>query len=122
MRRFTCAAMLSAVTFAFVLAGATTDRSVVSVLGKPEGVGPCSSVCGVGSEGQGGFAGNAQGGYVIRPSTRFSDTTVRFAGPPDSGLARLSGATEGSVSGHIHDNGDSTGHLTGIEGQCSGHC
>jgi hypothetical protein len=107
---------------------------------KPDGTGPCSSACAVGSEGQGGTSSGdkpnrpstvtgAQGGYVIRPA-RVPDTTVRFAGPADSGLLELSGAIEGSIYGHIHDRetGQFTGRLTGVESPnpdgspCTGQC
>jgi hypothetical protein len=108
----------------------STSATSSAPAGKPDdGTGPCSSACGVGSEGQGGNAGNAQGGYVIRPA-RVPDTTVRFAGPADSGLLELSGAVEGGIFGHIHnrETGEFTGRLTGVESPnedgspCTGHC
>jgi hypothetical protein len=121
VRRFAYTAIVSISTFALVLAGAT------SAMGKPsDGVGPCSSTCGVGADGQGGTSsgGNAQGGYFKAPTTRFPGSVVRFAGTEDSGLLELSGATEGSASGHVHDSGELTGRTRGDEfgGDCTGHC
>jgi hypothetical protein len=51
------------------------------------------------------------------------DSTVRFIGPDNAGRLEVSGATNGSLNGHVNDDATSvTGHVTGVFGQCNGHC
>jgi hypothetical protein len=127
MRRFASVAIFSVTTFAVVFAGATTDHSVVSVLGQPnDGVGPCSSQCGVGAVGQGGASSDekAQGSYQIGPG-RVPGVNRRAAGTDDSGRLELSGDVEGTLSGTFQADRTGTvtlrGRTTGPEfGECTG--
>jgi hypothetical protein len=138
MRVFLNGLVLSAATVGVVFAGATMDRSVVSVVAEPGG--GCSTNCGVGAFGTANSE-NAQGGYFKREESRlFPGSSVRSAGTEDSGLLRLNridpsdvDAAEGSLIGHADGPTSNSGRVTGdlvvqdpdtegVELSCSGHC
>jgi hypothetical protein len=118
VRKILCANLLAFATSSLVIAGATVDRSVVSLTGQPGG--GCSSACGVGAFGT-AQSDNARGGYLTRPSSMFADTHLRSAGTEGSGLLDLSGATEGTLIGHGDDT-TNAGRITGALGKCNGRC
>ena len=120
MRKALYATVFACAMLVLLAAGAMTEHSTVSVLGKPDGVGPCSSSCWVGSGGQGGDRGNAQAEYFIGPIDESS--TIRFIGPENSGRIAVSGPDALTEQGHIHGDGSYTGHTSGSVGTCSGLC
>ena len=124
MRVFACTAILSLATFALVFAGATVDRSVVSVLGQPGTGGGCSAVCKVGASGTGGekSGGNAQGFLRKGPGESVPGTTIQNSGTNFSGHLVVSGTENGTFSGADAPGVGIVGHTTGDFGECSGRC
>ena len=119
MRKFVCTTVFACATSAVLLGGAMTDRTTVSILGKPDGVGPCSVACEVGASGRGGASGKAQGEHALIP---LDGGSVSFVGSPHSGRIASTGVEEGSIQGNFHADNSFTGHLSGDFGQCSGSC
>jgi hypothetical protein len=114
MHRFVHAAVFAVAISAPVLGGALMDQSVVSVLGKPAGTGPCSSSCTVGGAQSGS---PAAGGYVNTG-----------AGGPVSGTLPVGTSSTAASAGRTSDNppGDNSSTASGnfntipIKGHCTG--
>ena len=101
---------------------------------KPDGVGPCSSQCGVGgfhlqdpvepvTDGRGytSSGGNARGFLYRGPDALFGgDFNVFSAGTADSGRLVFSDGLEGTSTGHTHSDGSQSGRTTGALGSCTG--
>ena len=118
-RRFAQAAVVAAAISAPVFAGAMIDHSVVSVLGKPSGTGPCSSNCQVGGLGSGAASG-APGGHQIASGPA---GTASISGTATTGrIVSTVPGVAGSASGNFTNGFPGKGHCTGLYseiGACS---
>jgi hypothetical protein len=95
-------AIFSLATFGVVAAGATVDRSDVSVMGQPGDGGGCSSTCSVGGHGTGGenSGGKAKG---------FAEKNLTFPEHPGELVTNV--GTD--FSGHLVATNEATGDTIG---------
>jgi hypothetical protein len=130
MRTFARIAILSTASFAVVMAGATVDRSTVSVLGEPGSGGGCSASYDVG--GLNVYGGTGTGGISSDQKARgfrtkfeavtgpFPGATVTNQSNESTGHLSVSGTVAGTLSGAANEHNGGAGHTSGAFGDCSG--